>query len=86
MTENDLINLGFNKIEINNVDSQNGYDYYYYTFEIFENLILSSVDSDRVENNNWYVINFDWPKQFKLSTKTEVFNFIQFIKNSNNQA
>lgn len=86
MTETDLTDLGFNKVEINHVDSQNGYDYYYYTLEVFNNLTLSSVDSDVVENNNWFVVNFDWPKQFRLNSKDEVLNFIQFVKNSNNQA
>jgi hypothetical protein len=79
MTESDLKDLGFNRVEINDSESQNGYDYYYYTLEIFNNLTLSSVDSDRVENGEWYVHNLDWPLQFKLDTKEEVRQFLQTV-------
>jgi len=79
MTENDLTNLGFNKVEIKDLDSQNGYDYYYYNFEVFENLTLCSVDSDMVENDNWYVTNLEWPDHFKLHTLLEVQSFLQSV-------
>ena len=79
MTENELTDFGFNKIEIKDLQSQNGYDYYYYTLDIFENLTLCSVDSDRVEDDNWFVINLDWPDHFKLNTLLEVQNFLQSV-------
>lgn len=79
MTENELTDLGFNKIEIKDLQSQNGYDYYYYTLDIFENLTLCSVDSDRVEDDNWFVINLDWPDHFKLHTLLEVQSFLQSV-------
>jgi hypothetical protein len=79
MTENDLTILGFNKVEIKDLDSQNGYDYYYYTLDVFNNLTLCSVDSDRVENNNWFVINLDWPEDFKLENLLEVQNFLESV-------
>ena len=79
MTENDLTNLGFNKVEVNDLDSQNGYDYFYYTLEIFDNLTLCSVDSDRVENDNWYVMNLDWPDNFRLQSPQELLSFLQTV-------
>ena len=79
MTENELTDFGFNKIEIKDLQSQNGYDYYYYTFDIFENLTLCSVDSDRVEDDNWFVINLYWPDHFKLNTLLEVQSFLQSV-------
>jgi hypothetical protein len=79
MTENELTDFGFNKIEIKDLQSQNGYDYYYYTLDIFENLTLCSVDSDRVEDDNWFVINLDWPDHFKLNTLLEVQSFLQSV-------
>lgn len=79
MTETDLIDLGFNKVEINDADSQNGYDYYYYSLDIFDNLTLSSVDSDRVENNHWFVFNFDWPEQFRLNNKHDIESFFMSV-------
>ena len=79
MTENDLIDLGFNKVEIADSESQNGYDYYYYNFEVFENLTLSSVDSDRVENDNWYVDNLEWPDKFRMHDKEHVIHFLEAV-------
>jgi hypothetical protein len=79
MTENELTDLGFNKVEVNNLESQNGYDYYYYTFDIFNNLTLISVDNDRVEDEDWYVYNLDWPDQFKLKTSDQVLQFLHSV-------
>ena len=79
MTENELTDLGFNKVEVNNLESQNGYDYYYYTFDIFNNLTLISVDNDRVENGDWYVYNLDWPDQFRLQTVDQVQQFLHSV-------
>lgn len=81
MTEQDLIDLGFNKVEITNEESQNGYDYYYYVLEIFDNLALISTDSDLVgTEDEWFVGNFDWPdKKFKLHSKEEVQSFLHSV-------
>jgi hypothetical protein len=79
MKENDLIDLGFNKVEVTNSESQNGYDYYYYTFEVFDNLTLISVDSDSVENEEWYVYNLDWPDEFRMHTKEHVIHFLESV-------
>ena len=79
MTENELTDLGFNKVEVNDLESQNGYDYYYYTLDIFNNLTLISVDNDRVEGENWYVYNLDWPDQFKLQTADQVQQFLSSV-------
>ena len=79
MTENDLTDLGFNKVEVNDSVSQNGYDYYYYTLDVFDNLTLSSIDSDRVENGNWYVYNLEWPDQFRMHDKEHVIHFLETV-------
>jgi hypothetical protein len=79
MKENDLIDLGFNKVEVTNSESQNGYDYYYYTFEVFDNLTLISVDSDSVENEEWYVYNLDWPDEFRMHSKEHVIHFLESV-------
>ncbi len=81
MTEQDLIDLGFNKVEITDDESQNGYDYYYYVLDVFDNLALISTDSDLVQvEDQWFVGNFDWPdKKFKLQTKEEVLEFLHSV-------
>jgi hypothetical protein len=82
MTEQQLIDLGFNKVEVKDSESQNGYDYFFYTLDVFNNLTLMSVDSDQVKDGNWYVYNMDWPNQFKLQTKEEVDQFLQVVNHS----
>jgi hypothetical protein len=60
MTEEELINLGFEKQIITDAESQNGYDYYYYLLELTKNFILFSSGDDEVENyNDWTVFNDD---------------------------
>jgi hypothetical protein len=79
MTEQQLIDLGFNKVEVKDSESQNGYDYFFYTLDVFNNLALMSVDSDMVQDENWYVYNMDWPDQFRLQTVDQVQNFLRSI-------
>ena len=86
MTENDLTNLGFNKVEVNDLESQNGYDYYYHTLDIFNNLTLISVDNDRAENGDWYVYNLDWPDQFRLQTVDQVQEFLHSVGHFSSRA
>ena len=42
MIEQDLIDLGFKREDILDVESNNGYDYYYYFLKITEGLTLLS--------------------------------------------
>ena len=80
MTEQDLIDLGFNKVEVLNEDSQNGYDYFYYVLNIFDNLSLISSENDRVkEKNGWTVTNFDWPDHFQLHSKFQVQDLLRAV-------
>jgi hypothetical protein len=79
MTEQQLIDLGFNKVEVKDSESQNGYDYFFYTLDVFNNLTLMSVDSDQVKEENWYVYNLDWPDQFKLQTADQVQQFLSSV-------
>mgnify|MGYP003627191629 CR=1 FL=1 len=63
MIEQDLIDLGFKREDILDVESNNGYDYYYYFLKITEGLTLLSHGNDEITNSKeeWYVYNFDWP-------------------------
>ena len=61
MTEQDLINEGFEKILISDDESQNGFDYYYYQKEVCESIVLYSTDSVDVIDDNWQLRTFDIP-------------------------
>ena len=70
MTEQELIDFGFSKVTITNAESDNGYDYYYYSLDLMEGLTLMSSESDNVKNDNWEVINYDWPQKHSLDKET----------------
>ena len=71
MTEQELINLGFDRVEVLDSESQNGYDYYYYVLDLLPGLtLISSSDNDN-DDNDWKVYNFDWNNNAEL-TKASV--------------
>lgn len=81
MTEQELVNLGFEKVEVLDIESDNGYDYYYYKYEVFDNFILLSNDSDRATNNNWIVYNLGWSvDDFSIKSKDHFLQFLSFLK------
>lgn len=61
MTEQELINLGFEKVTITDDESQNGYDYYYYQKEMCSGLVLHSSDSVDTKEDNWTLKCFELP-------------------------
>lgn len=66
MTEQELIDLGFDKVEVSDSESQNGYDYYYYVLDLLPGLSLISSGNDQSQDG-WSVYNFDWINGDKLT-------------------
>jgi|ETNvirenome_6_85_1030632.scaffolds.fasta_scaffold124349_2 hypothetical protein len=64
MTEKELQDLGFEKVEVLRKESDNNFDYYYYTLKIGDDLHLTSTDSKEIEDkggkNQWFVYNYEW--------------------------
>jgi hypothetical protein len=81
MTEKELIDSGFNKIDVQDIESDNGYDYYYYSYEVFDNLILISNDSDRAQNDQWTVYNLEWSQDdFSIKSKDQFLQFLSSLR------
>lgn len=59
MTEKELQELDFEKVIVTVQESGNKDDYYYYKYELNENCILTSNESDEVTNDKWYVYEYD---------------------------
>ena len=76
MTEEELIDLGFQKVDILDEDSQNGFDYYFYEKELCDNLVLHSNDSIDIRDNFWYLECHDIPA-IRIKSKD---HFIQFLE------
>jgi hypothetical protein len=70
MTEQDLIDLGFNKIIVTDEESNNGYDYYYYSLNLMEGLNLDSTDSDHSTTHTWEVRNYEWSTVKSISKES----------------
>jgi hypothetical protein len=80
MTEEELIESGFEKITVQDDESQNGYDYYYYHKEICDNIVLYTTDSIDVKDNNWTIRCWDVPA-IRISTKEHYLQFLEVISN-----
>ena len=84
MTEQDLIDLGFNKIIVTDEESNNGYDYYYYSLNLMEGLNLDSTDSDHSTTHTWEVRNYEW-STVKSISKESIILLIQMTQDLQNQ-
>lgn len=80
MTEEELIDLGFDQVHVSDAESQNGYDYYFYQKEICGDIVLYSTDSVDVKDNNWLLRCWDVPA-IKITTKEQYMQFVELINN-----
>ena len=80
MTEEELIDLGFEKISITDDESQNGYDYYYYQKEMCSGVVLHSSDSIDTKGDNWTLKCFEIPA-ISISTKDHYDQFLEVMNN-----
>lgn len=78
MTEEELIDLGFDQVYISDAESQNGYDYYFYQKEICDNIVLYSTDSDSVVDNNWALRCWDIPA-IRIYSRDHYLQFLEMI-------
>jgi len=80
MSEQELIDLGFEKVDILDHDSQNGYDYYYYHKELCSGLLLHSTDNIDVIDNQWSLKSFDIPA-LNIKEKVHYDQFLEIMDN-----
>jgi hypothetical protein len=76
MKEKELIDFGFDKVEVRDSESQNGYDYYYYVLDLLPGLSLISSASDESLDGKWKVFNFDWDTKSELN-KSAIEHLVQ---------
>ena len=80
MTENELVDLGFEKVEITNDESQNGYNYYYYQKELCSGVLLHSTDNIDVVDDKWSLKSFEIPA-LNITEKVHYEHFLEIIGN-----
>ena len=78
MKEQDLIDLGF---ERTNVSAEESGDkpFYYYTYDITDELCLISSDDEEAQKNGWYAEIFDY-SGIKFTNVEELKTLIDIIK------
>jgi hypothetical protein len=60
MRKEDLEETGFERVFVSKEESGNKNDYYYYRYEINSDVILTSIESDMINNNQWKVYEHSW--------------------------
>jgi hypothetical protein len=80
MSEQELIELGFQKVDILDNDSQNGYDYYYYHKELCSGVLLHSTDSLDVKDDIWSLKSFDIPA-LNITERVHYEQFLEIMGN-----
>lgn len=79
MTEQQLIDAGFEKQTANHMETGNGHDYYYYLLDLCEGICLVSTDSDEVVDGNWFIKSFDIPA-LKIESPDHLAEFLELVK------
>ena len=79
MTEKDLIERGFTKVEVPRIESGDTTDYYYYTYMFSNDWTITSCASDEVVDNNWSV-SIDEIAEVCVSDIEELKVFINLVE------
>ena len=80
MTEQELMDLDFEKVMVYDEESDNGYDYYYFRKEIIKGFTLTA---DYNTNNNLVVFSIEPNFVIKdIQTLKELINVFSKIKNA----
>jgi len=82
MTEQELIEAGFTRVDVPVEESGNKNDYYYYSLEVCEGFELISDESDNRPTSNWKVYCYEMNISIKKieDVETIVALFRQFPK------
>ena len=80
MNEQELIDLGFSRVDVLDSESQNGYDYYFYIKEYCDGLSLHSIDSIDVKDDVWPLSSYEIPA-IKIVERIHFDQFIEILDN-----
>ena len=83
MTENELINLDFTRVDETAQSSGAPNDFHYYTYDV-GSFCLISPSNDEVEEDGWYVEVFETP-EIRFTNPTEVSILLTLLTNNYNE-
>ena len=80
MTEKDLINLDFTRVDETDENSVTPNDFHYYTYDVCHFCLISPA-SDEVEEDGWYVEVFETP-EIRFTNPTELSILLTLLTNN----
>ena len=80
MTEQDLIDLGFEKNIETAEDSGSPNDWHYYTYDFCKGLSLITQASDQVKNGEWYVEFFEVEDDIRFTDRDHLSSLMDKIE------
>lgn len=88
MSEEEILTLGFEKTYVNDDESQNGYDYYYYQIELMKGLVLYTSASDEIGTDKEWAVYMSEPDCEIWSYKlvNQLIDVFSKIKNAKREA
>ena len=78
--EIDLANSGFSKNVITKEESGNNSDYYYYSLQLTNGIVLTSTENDLVVHDTWYVDDYD--NEIRFENAEDLCIFITLVSKS----
>ena len=79
MTEKDLIDLGFERVDVTAEESGFPRDWYYYTYDFVRGLGLISIDNEGAERIGWYVEVFEVSSDIRFHNAKHLKKLINLI-------
>lgn len=79
MSEENLISLGFEKVDVTVEESGYSKDWYYYTYDFSKGFGLISCDNDEAEKDGWYVEIFE-AEDIRFTSYQDLSTLIRIIK------
>ena len=88
MSEQEILTLGFEKTYVNDDESQNGYDYYYYQIELMKGLVLYTSASDEIGTDEEWAVYMSEPdcELWNYKLVKELIDVFSKIKNAKRKA
>ena len=78
MKEQDLLDLGFNRYDVSAEESGDR-PFFYFTYNITDELCLISTDNDEAEKRGWYVELFDY-ENIEISNLEDLKTLISILE------
>jgi hypothetical protein len=77
MTEQDIIKLGFERVDVSAKESDYSRNRYYYTYDFTQGLSLISCDNEEAKNSGWHVEIFE-ADDIKFKTAEDLEELIEY--------